>query len=163
MKRLNEYISTVEGVRQMWNDINDIMDTFDFSKVSSAMEVLQWEWHCPENEIETKRAMGREVHYNYDYPNLSTYRPELEDIRKRARKLLEELVDAAAKYDTPETRNETSPLNYFLETGGFSANLSVLDDNERVEVFGEDAPDDWEHSVSLRLMFVIEDTFPKWA
>lgn len=162
MKRLNEYISTAEGVRQMWNDINEIMDTFDFSKVLGAMEALEWEWHCPENEIEEKEEMGRVVHYNPEYPILSTYKPEIDDIRIRARKLLEEVVEHAAKYDTPENRTSEEPLDYHLETGGFAATLTILDDKGRIEAYGEDAPDDWEHSVGLRLMFVIEDTMFKW-
>lgn len=157
MKTLNEYIATADGVNQMWKRIHDILDSFDFGKIRIAMEALDWEWYAGENEIKELEELGRTVHINHEYPELSTYVPEIEDIRKHARKMLEELVHKAAKYQEEEL--DKDKLYYRMSTGGFDASLSILDDDTRRNVFGNDAPDDFEHSVDIVLKFVIEENF----
>ncbi len=166
MKLLKEYIATADGVKQMWNRIHDILDGFDFGKIDIAMEALGWEWSAGKSEIEELKELGRTVHINREFPELSTYVPEVEDIRKHARKMLEELVYEAAEYQEKELDKDKledyptdDKLYYTTSTGGFDASISILDDDTRKEVFGDDAPDDFEHSVDIVLKFVIEENF----
>lgn len=157
MKTLKEYIATADGVKQMWNRIHDILDGFDFGKIYIAMEALGWEWCARESEIEELKELGRNVHINREFPELSTYVPEVEDIRKQARKMLEGIVNEAAEYQ--ENHPTDDKLYYTTSTGGFEASISILDDDTRRDIFGDDAPDDFEHSVDIVLKFVIEENF----
>lgn len=62
--------------------IDDIMDYFDFSRVAKTMEALDWKWHDPE--------FG------------GCYVPEECEIRKKARRLLTALAQTS-EYDSTAT------------------------------------------------------------
>jgi hypothetical protein len=81
--------------------IDDIMDHFDFEKVHKAMVALEWVWH--------NSSTGRsEV-------------PERWEIRKRARTLLHNAMDVAEKASRPMKGG------WIVGTGGF---IAVSNKNE---------------------------------
>lgn len=135
MKTLKEYISTADGVMQMWDDINEILDNFDFSAVYVAMEALDWKWVMKDENGENEERQ-----------------PEINELQKEAREILVKLIMRLAN----EGENKG-----FEDYGGFEACVEVIDDMLRKRVFGEDAPDDFKHSVELRLRFIIEENMPK--
>ena len=135
MNALNEYISTADGVMQMWDDINEILDNFDFSAVYVAMEALEWKWVMKDEDGEEEERQ-----------------PEINELQKRARGMLVELITGLA---------EDGETTGFRNGGGFEVSAEVIDDEMRKRVFGEDAPDDFKHSVELKLRFIIEENLPK--
>ena len=135
MKTIKEYISTPGGIMQMWDDINGILDNFDFSAVYVAMEALEWKW-----------AMKDDSGFDEER------QPEINELQKRAREMLVGLVLRLA---------EEGENNGFDNCGGFEVAAEVIDDELRKRVFGEDAPDDFKHSVELKLRFIIEENIPK--
>lgn len=144
MKTIKQYISTAEGAEQKWSIINDILDNFDFLQVHFMMEAVDWFWVAhSESEEEELKSLGRTFN-----ENSCEYIPEADDLRKVARELLNEVID-----DCPESQTKWS-----ISTGGFEVKLEILTDEERIKLFGEDAPDDFEHSVDLTLKFVAEDS-----
>ena len=151
MKTIKEYISTSQGFAQMWEEIDDILAQFSFDAVFVAMEALAWEWAVPVGELDNLIERGRKI-TGREYPELATYKPEIEDLRDFARKMLYDIVTVAAASDENEC---------YDNTGGFEARVRIIGDEERKRVFGEDAPDDFKHSVELRLMFIVEDNIPK--
>ena len=153
MKTLKEYLSTVEGRKQMTNELNGILDEFDFSAVAAAMDALDWAWHLPEELVEEYLEKGRRVFYDPDYPDLATYRPEYEDIMRTGRRMLFETLEHAAEQDG---------YYYYSKSGGFEVEVEVVEDETRERAFGEDAPDDFEHSVDVSLKFVVEGTITKF-
>nr|QMP83470.1 MAG: hypothetical protein [Caudoviricetes sp.] len=75
------------------NDIEDILDCFDFERVKKVMDFLDWQW--------------------YDVGV-----PEIWDLRKKARNLLNNVWDNVVK-KANETPDEE--VKYFIATGGFYA------------------------------------------
>lgn len=150
MKTIKEYLSTPEGVEQKWNIINEILEDFNFDEVFIAMEAVDWRWAVTDKDIADE--MEEE---GYDIRRTGTidddwyeYRPKIQDLRNRA---LEMLLDTIASCPDEETE-------WGQSTGGFETKMYILTDEERKEVFGNDAPDDFEHSVDLRLKFVFGDS-----
>lgn len=137
MKTIKEYLSTPEGVEQKWNVINEILEGFNFDEVFTAMEAVDWRWVViGEDKADEMEKDGYE------------YRPKIQDLRKKAREML---IDTIAKCPDEETE-------WGQSSGGFETKMCILTDEERKEVFGDDAPDDFEHSVDLRLKFVFGDS-----
>ena len=146
MKTIKEYLSTPEGVEQKWNVINEILENFDFVSIHVLMDALDWMWYCTEKDANEKRELGNKVRVHGDFHE---YLPEPNDLRKRARELLNEVIVECGEKE----RNE-----YTIATGGFETYVTILTDEERIETHGKDVPDDFEHSVDLRLRFVAEDS-----
>ena len=135
MKTLKEYISTADGMMQMWDDINEILDDFDFSAVYVAMDALDWKWAMKDED-------GEDVERQ----------PEINELQKKARGMMVELIATLA---------EDGEKSGFSNGGGFEVGVEIIDDKLRKRVFGEDAPDDFKHSVELKLRFIIEENIPK--
>lgn len=136
MKTLSEYISTVEGISQMWEDINEILDDFDFEKVHKVMETLDWKWYLADYEDEDEELRV----------------PTANEVRKRARSEMTSLITQMA---------EEGETTGFSNGGGIEATVEVIKDEVRKLAFGEDAPDDFKHSVELKLRFIVEENMPK--
>ena len=146
MKTIKEYLSTPEGVEQKWNIINEILENFDFVSIHILMDALDWMWYCTEKDADEKRELGNKVKVHDDF---SEFLPKPDDLRKRARELLGQVITECGEKGLNE---------YTIATGGFEVYVAILTDEERVETHGEDTPDDFEHSVDLRLKFVAEDS-----
>ena len=86
------------------DDINDILDEFDFERVNDVMKSVCWEWVMSD---------GR-----YGIPSI----PEL---RKQSRRLLEETVSGLIS--SKETQ-------YFIESGGFRAEANKYDDDPKIHI-----------------------------
>ena len=150
MKTIKEYLSTAEGVEQKWRIINEILEDFNFDEVFIAMEAVDWRW------VVTDKDKADEMEEEgYDIRLAGTidddwyeYRPNIQDLRKWAREML---IDTIASCPDEEAE-------WGQSSGGFETKMCILTDEERKEVFGEDAPDDFEHSVDLRLKFVFGDS-----
>jgi hypothetical protein len=95
-----------ESDKEVQNSINDLIDCFDFEKVKKVMDFLEWEWCGCCNGI-----------------------PEIYDLRKRARQLLNyvylEVKDRAVKNPDQEVR-------YFTATGGFWVDGTKYPDDSKV-------------------------------
>ena len=152
MKTLKEYISTAEGMAQMMDEASEILDNFDFKAVHVAMSALSWTWAVPKGMFDEYEKMGKEVIGSPDFPELATYLPDYEDVVSEGRKFLHNGLASAGEYGEYE---------YEDSTGGFYLTVRVLDDETRRRVFGDDAPDDFKHSVETHFMFVIEENLPK--
>ena len=135
MKTLKEYISTADGLMQMWDDINDILDDFDFGTVYATMEALEWTWAMDDGDGEYVER-----------------RPEVRELQKKARQMIVDLIMSLADEGASEG---------FSNGGGFEVGVKVLDDDERARVFGKDAPDEFKYSVELKLRFIIAENIPK--
>jgi hypothetical protein len=76
MKTMKEYISTAEGMNQMWEKINEVLDGFDFTSVVSVMEALDWTWMCSEGEADLYETEGcrikKDENGKYAYCEVST-------------------------------------------------------------------------------------------
>ena len=147
MKTIKEYISTAEGMKQMWKKVNEVIDGFDFNKVAAVMEALHWSWSCTEEEADIYADEGcgiREENGKF------YYYPEYPQLLKFARKLLMNTIE-----DMPE--NET---HWSSSTGGFKVEVMVSTDEERAEYWGGEIAnvDDFSHSVDLALYFIAEES-----
>ncbi len=80
---------------------DSIMDNFEFSKVAAVMDFLGWEW-----------ATGNDID--------STYIPDESDIRRSARRLMDEVIE---KHISSGGRNQ------FIATGGFEVELNVFEED----------------------------------
>jgi len=133
MKTLKEYLDAPGGRRQMMETIDEVISHLDFEEIADVMDYLSWEWYFKEDE--------------------SMRVPDKKEVEDRARKHLYDLVDHA---EEAEKENNFTD-RYYIDGGGFYAELEIADDETRKRFFGEDAPDDFEHSVDITLRFVIED------
>ena len=147
MKTMKEYLSTPEGVKQMWDKINEVLDNFDFTKVTATMEALDWGWACTENEASIYAGEGCKVKLGGDYP---LYFPNHSQLLKQARELMVQCIEDMAK----EGKNEWS-----ISTGGFMIKAYICTDDERRDYYGSVADvDDFAHSVDLSLYFIVEES-----
>ena len=148
MKTMKEYLSTPEGVMQMWKKINEVLDNFDFNTVKVAMDALDWYWACSPGEVEMYRDQGcrtfrvsdNEAHYYPEYPQL------LQHARDRIVGCIESMPD-----------DET---HWAENGGGFKAEVSICTDKERRDYYGDSVADvdDFEHSVDIALYFIAEES-----
>ena len=139
MKTLKEYLDAPGGRRQMMETIDEVISHFDFEKIADVMDYLSWEWFFKEDG--------------------SNRVPNKKEVEARAREHLYDLVEHAE-----EAEKENNFTNrYYIDGGGFYAELEIVDDETRKGFFGEDAPDDFEHSVDILLKFVLEDNLGKFC
>jgi len=124
MKTIKDYLSTTEGVCQMWEKINNVLDQFDFEKVHRVMEFLEWEWASGARKDDS-------IIYEHEEMRIPT---------------VQEMICAARRLLVSAIKDETS-----WDTGGFRATAKI----ERSE--DEDSPDDFTHSVTVSLEFVLEE------
>lgn len=146
MKTIKEYISTAEGMKQMWEKVNEVIDGFDFNKVATVMEALNWGWACGEEEADLYADEGcrtREEHGTY------YYYPEYPQLLKFARDFLMHTIEGM-----PDDEKHWSSA-----TGGFKAEVWISTDEERAEYWGGEIAnvDDFAHSVDLALYFIAEE------
>ena len=90
--------------KEIYNDLNHILDEFDFERVNDVMKSICWEWVMSD---------GR-----YGIPSI----PEL---RKHARKLLEETVSGLI------SSNES---DYCIECGGFRAEADKYENDKKIYI-----------------------------
>ena len=138
MKTLKEYLEAPGGRRQMMETIDEVMRSIDCEKIADIMTYLDWEWYFKEDD--------------------SMRVPTKEEVESRAKKHLYDLVDHAEEAE----RENNFTDRYYIDGGGFYAELEIVDDETRKRFFGEDAPDDFEHSVDILLKFVVEDNLGKF-
>lgn len=149
MKTIKEYLSTPEGVEQKWSTINEIIENFDFDEIYAAMEAVDWRWVVSGQERADKmEEEGYDIRWCDVNDDWYEYRPKIKDLRERAREMLNETLERCHDEET----------EWGQSSGGFETKMCILTDEERKEVFGDDAPDDFEHSVDLRLKFVFGDS-----
>ena len=148
MKTMKEYLSTPEGVKQMWDKINEVLDNFDFNTVKVVMEALDWHWACTPEEAEMYEEQGCRAKTRMDGEE-AYYYPEYPQLLKQARELLAQCVE-----DMPEGETEWS-----VSTGGFMAKAFITTDEERLDYYGDVADvDDFAHSVDILLYFIVEES-----
>mgnify|MGYP007101851868 CR=1 FL=1 len=139
MKTLKEYLDAPGGRRQMIETIDEVIGEFDFEKIANVMGFLEWNWYFAEDN------------------NMGV--PDKKEVEKQARSHLYYLVEHAEKAEADGEFEK----KYILDGGGFYAELEIVDDDTRKSFFGEDAPDDFEHSVDILLKFVVEDNLGKFC
>ena len=150
MKTMKEYISTAEGVRQMWDKINEVLDGFDFNRVAAVMEALDWKWSCAKAEAEDYEEAGCIVAWGEGLDeDHCMYRPEYPQLITAVRK---QIVKAIEGMPDGETHWSTS-------TGGFKVEIWISTDEERAEYWGSDVAnvDDFAHAVDISLYFIAEE------
>lgn len=148
MKTMKEYLSTPDGVKQMWDKINEVLDNFDFTKVTTTMEALDWGWACTEEDAEMYEVQGCKTRWCGDDGGW-VYYPEYPQLLKQAREMLAQCVE-----DMPEGETEWS-----ISTGGFMAKAFITTDEERLDYYGDVADvDDFAHSVDILLYFIVEES-----
>ena len=153
MKTMKEYLSTPEGMKQMWEKVNEVLDNFDFSTVIIAMEALDWGWACTKEEASIYSDEGCKVKLDniMDEPGVVEYFPQHKHLLKAARNLITECID-----DMVENGEE----EWAMSTGGFKARVRISTDEERADYYGAEVAnvDDFEHSVDISLYFIIEES-----
>lgn len=161
MKTLKEYLEAPGGREQFEADIDDIMELFDFEKIARVMDFLNWGWRIGEKDMDTLLARGYKVFpADEDYPDNGLYVPKVKDITIMARKIITDTVESALE---AEERGEFKERRYFVDSAGFYCELEIVDDEIRKRAWGDDAPDDFEHSVDIVLRFVLEDNLGKFV
>lgn len=138
-------------MKQMMGRMNDILDNFNFGAVYTAMHSLSWAWAVPDGMLDEYIKAGKEVAHDPEFPELATYMPDFDDVERHGRNFLYNGLTEAAEHDEYE---------WATSAGGFELRVWVLDDEARKDVYGEDAPDDFEHSVDIWFKFVIEENLP---
>ena len=145
---MKEYLSTPDGVKQMWDKINEVLDNFDFNTVKVAMDALDWHWACTPEEAEMYEEQGCRAKTRMDGDG-AYYYPEYPQLLKQAREMLVQCVE-----DMPEGETEWS-----VSTGGFMAKAFISTDEERLDYYGDAADvDDFAHSVDILLYFIVEES-----
>ena len=85
-------------------DINEILDEFDFERVNEVMKSIYWQWVMPDGGYRT---------------------PSIPELRKHARKLLEETISGLI------SSNES---DYCVECGGFRAEADKYENNPKIYI-----------------------------
>lgn len=149
MKTIKEYLEEPGGIVQAVFEINDIIDNFDFEVVSTTMDALGWDWRCPSDKVEEFEKVGK-------LTGPGMYHPDVDDIRNNARTLICDLIFEHA------WKGEQDAKEWSTSTGGFEVSVALIDDEDRKRLFGEEAPDDFKHSVDIVLKFVVEENLSKY-
>ena len=148
---MREYLSTAEGVGQMWEKVNGVLDNFDFSAVRTTMDALDWGWACSREEAEGHEEEGCRVKWPEDGEGMCLYYPEYPQLYKFARDLIISTVR-----DMPDDEERWSS-----STGGFKVEVAIARD-EDTEGYGSgvvaDEPDDFGHRVDITLYFIVEES-----
>ena len=143
MRTMREYLSTAEGVGQMWEKVNGVLDNFDFSAVKATMTVLDWAWACGREEAERHEEEGCRVKWPEDGEDTCLYYPDYPQIYRFARDLITSTVR-----DMPDDEERWSS-----STGGFKVEVAIVRDEAAA---GE--PDDFEHRVDITLYFIAAES-----
>ena len=147
---MKEYLSTPEGVKQMWNKINDVLDNFDFTKVIITMKALDWGWACTKEEAEMYESEGCKVIWDNNALDHCFYFPEYPHLIKKARKMIDICIEDMVAKDEKE---------WSVSCGGFMVKVNICTDDERLDYYGSIADvDDFTHSVDISLYFVVEES-----
>lgn len=148
---MREYLSTAEGVGQMWEKVNGVLDNFDFSAVRRTMTILDWGWACDRDEAEGLEEEGCRVKWPEDGEDTCLYYPDYPQIYRFARDLITSTVR-----DMPDDEGRWSS-----STGGFKVEVVIARD-EDTEGYGSgvvaDEPDDFEHRVDITLYFIAAES-----
>ena len=151
MKTMKEYISTAEGVSQMWDKINEVLDGFNFNKVASVMKTLDWTWACTSEEANYYEDAGCYVKWDggFDERHCS-YRPEYPQLLANARQRILDTIN-----DMPDDEKHWS-----VSTGGFKVEIWISTDEERADYWGSEIAnvDDFRHAVDIALYFIVEES-----
>jgi hypothetical protein len=99
------------------DDINQIMDWFDFARVATVMGALDWKW--------------------YD-----TGLPSEPEIREYARKLINSTVNSFLEYSLT---NAKVPENYTNQCGGFKVTVSPGDEYKTLYISLEFIVSSWDN------------------
>lgn len=102
--------------KRFQKEVDQVLEYFDFSKVYTAMVKLDWKWYSPSSNVPLV--------------------PSLENIKARAKELLQEAAESAAM----------SKGEYVTGTGGFRAEAKYYPKTEDKKSF-----------LWVRLAFVLED------
>jgi hypothetical protein len=100
------------------DSIDTVMDNFDFGRVHTVMVATNWLWHRRGGSMD-------------DY-----YRPEVSDLRKRAREQLRETVDEMQSRKLKE---------FAINCGGFRTHAWQEDENAKVYVQLEFVVESWDN------------------
>ena len=150
MKTMKEYISTAEGMEQMWEKINEVLDGFNFNNVAAVMEALDWKWTCTKEEAEDYEDAGCFVDWHDGYDDkYCSYRPEYPQLLAAARK---HIIEAIKGMPDDET-------HWSVSSGGFKVEIWISTDEERADYWGAEIAnvDDFNHSVDFALYFIAEE------
>ena len=150
MKTMKEYISTAEGVSQMWDKINEVIDNFDFNRVAVTMKALDWTWVCSKEDAEIYAEAGCYVDWSGGYDeDHCLYRPQYPQLMSTVRKHIFEAIK-----DVPDDKTHWSS-----STGGFKVEIWISTDEERADYWGGEIAnvDDFAHSVDIALYFIAEE------
>lgn len=147
---MKEYLSTPEGVKQMWDKVNEVLDNFNFSNVKTTMDALDWHWACSPEEAEMYEEQGCVTKDDGLDSEKVYYYPECPQLMQQARKLLVQCIEGM-----PEDETEWS-----ISTGGFMVKVYISTDEERVDYYGAEVAnvDDFAHSVDISLYFIVEES-----
>lgn len=151
MKTMKEYLSTPEGVNQMWKKVNEVLDNFNFDNVETVMEALDWSWACTPSEAAEYEEEGCRVkRQNALVEGGCEYFPKYKHLLRVAR---ERVVGCIENMPDDETRWAESG-------GGLRVEVNICTDEERKDYYGSSVADvdDFEHSVDIALYFIVEES-----
>lgn len=151
MKTMKEYLSTPEGVNQMWKKVNEVLDNFNFDNVETVMEALDWAWACaPSEAVEYEEEGCRIKRQNTLVEGGYEYFPRHKQLLKAAREMI---VGCIEDMQDDETRWAESG-------GGLRVEVNICTDKERKDYYGDSVADvdDFEHSVDIALYFIVEES-----
>ena len=135
------YIETAEGLSQMYDRIDEILDSIDTEKIAKVMRFLNWQW--------AKRAY---VDQDITKDTWIYYQPTSQEIRKHIR---DNIIDVIKTAETGD---------WHSSCGGIDVRVFTYDPDdpqeEREEI--KNGPDDFEHRVEILVKFVIEENFGKY-
>ena len=156
MKTLKEYLDAPGGREQLASDVDEILSWFDFKKIADVMDFLNWGWAISKDKsVDDLLDAGYRV---IDEGAYDVYIPQEKDVILAAKRIIDQTVnhalDAEAEGDFTDY--------YYVDGAGFYCELKIIDDEFRTYFWGEDAPDDFEHSVDITLRFCIEESLGKF-
>ena len=155
MKTLKEYLDEPGGKEQLENEVDKILGDFDFKKVERVMDCLSWFWYIGKKNIDIFIDRGNRTSDDGMY-----YIPKEKDLLFEARKIIMDTIDS---YLEAEKNGEDLSSGWGISTAGFWCRVSIVDDETRKYYMGEDAEDNFENSVDIKLKFVIAENFGKFV
>lgn len=159
MKTFKEYLDAPDGKKQMLDYIDDILNIIDFKRIESVMDFLRWGWVIGDKDVDDLLQEGYVVFYS-DFTEDNLYVPKEKDIILAARRIIEDTVERALEC---EANYDLSTKHFSVSRAGFLCEIDIIDDDRRKRIWGEDAPDDFEHSVDITLKFILEENLGKFA
>lgn len=135
------YIETAEGLSQMYDRIDEILDSIDTEKIAKVMRFLNWQW--------AKRAYTDQ---DITKDTWVYYQPTSQEIRKHIR---DNIIDTIKSAKTDD---------WHSSCGGIDVRVFTYDpddpNEDREEI--KNGPDDFEHRVEILVKFVLEENFGKY-